>query len=146
MVIRLAAVLALFASGSIHTSASLPHSAYGIRDAPLLSVSVSYSGPDMARNLSATVSVTNAFVQGQRGTVCTPRGRRITCRLLPVANGASAPLNVLLTDLTPGTLRIQVSAVSDYYTGPTMRSATSLNIRVLPCVRLVRAAGGAHCR
>jgi hypothetical protein len=107
---------------------------------------VSYSGPDLARNLSATVSVTNAFVQGQRGTECTPRGRSITCQLLPIANGASAPLNVLMTDLTPGTVRIQVSAVSAYYNAPVMRSAISLKVRVLPCVHLVRAAGGAHCR
>jgi hypothetical protein len=91
-------------------------------------------------------SVTNAFVQGQRGTECTPRGRSITCQLLPIANGASAPLSVLMTDLTPGTVRIQVSAVSAYYNAPVMRSAISLKVRVLPCVHLVRAAGGAQCR
>lgn len=141
-----ACFLSLLASASIHVSATLPHATYGTRDAPLLSVSVAYHGPDYARNLSARISVTNAFVQGQRGTQCSPRGRAIRCQLLPVANGASAPLNVLLTDLTPGIVHIHVSAVSAYYGAPVMRSAEALDVRVLPCVWLVRTRAGAHCR
>ena len=86
-------VLAAVAAGSIHAHATLPHATYGTRDAPLLSVSVGYTGAGYARNIFVTISATHALIRGQPGTQCNPRSRdsHITCYVLPVANGASAP-------------------------------------------------------